>query len=64
MRFNSNRVNIVRASAALTALLMLSACISVNANNNRTTTASNSGATAAPTASPITEAQVNAAQQA
>jgi len=66
MHLNSIRVTRIAATASLAALLCLAACVSVTSNNNRSGGASNAPAQGATTANanPITEQQVNAAQQA
>jgi hypothetical protein len=66
MQLNSIRVTRIAATASFAALLCLAACVSVTSNNNRSGGASNAAAQSAATASanPITEQQVNAAQQA
>jgi len=66
MHLNSIRVTRITATASFAALLSLAACVSVTSNNNRSGGASNAPAQGATTtsANPITEQQVNAAQQA
>jgi len=64
MNFPLNVVVRAARPILLVAILPFAACVSVTANNHRTTNGSGSAATNSNAASPITEAQVNAAQQA